>query len=167
MKTAAGVLILVVAASNLIGGFGYALGGAIMGGIGVVGEELSKSEEFKEDAGLSDKGSEDLAEGSSMAMKLGGSVVLWGVFLFVLAGLQIAAGVQLFRAKGALLIFIAAGLEILSDVVTIAMAGTFLMAGLGLVAAIMAILSAKEFSAVPAPVMEPVSEPGNAEADSD
>lgn len=165
MKTAAGVLILVVAASNLFGGCGYALMGGIGAGIGAVGEELAKSEEFA--AELSEKDREELAEGSSMAMKLGGSVVLWGVFLFVLAGLQIAAGVQLFRAKGALLIFIAAGLEIISDVVTVAMAGTFLMAGLGLVAAIMAILSAKEFSAVPAPVVAPVSEPDNAEADSD
>jgi hypothetical protein len=88
-----------------------------------------------------------------------GKFVLWGVFLLVLGGLQIAAGVQLFRAKGAVLIQAAAGLEILSDVVTVVWFSTFIMAGLGALAAVMAIVSVKEFSAAPAPVADPAPAP--------
>ena len=162
MRIAAGVLILVVAAMNLIGGCSYTVGGGMIGGsAGVVEEIAEETAENSEDP----KAAEDLEkirQGASGIKAAGGSLMLWGVFLLVLAGLQIAAGVQLFRAKGAALIKTAAGLEILSDVVTVAWFGTFIMALLGLVAAIMAIVSVKEFSAAPAPV----AESGEAEADS-
>ncbi len=160
MRVAAGVLILVVAVMNLMGGCSYTVGGGLIGGAGHLVEEAGKeaAKESEDPNAAADLAK--LSEGADQAKAAGGTLLLWGVFLLVLAGLQIAAGVQLFRAKGAGLIKAAAGLEILSDVVTIAWFGTFIMAALGLVAAVMAIVSAKEISADPAPVAEPApSEP--------
>ena len=157
MRVAAGVLILVVAVMNLVGGCGYTLGGGLIGGTAQLAEEIGK--EVAKESGDPNAAAE-ISGTADQAKAAGGTLLLWGVFLLVLAGLQIAAGVQLFRAKGAGLIKAAAGLEILTDVVTIAWFGTFIMAALGLVAAVMAIVSAKEISADPAPVAEPApSEP--------
>ena len=168
MRVAAGVLILVVAVMNLVGGCGYTVGGGLMGGgAGMLEEAAGELSKAAEESGDVEAAAELGAFDGSEAKSTGGKLMLWGVLLLILAGLQIAAGVQLFRAKGAVLIYIAAGLEILGDGVTMYLAETYLWAGLGLIAAIMAILSAKEFSAVPAPVAAPVPEAGNAEADSD
>jgi len=164
MRVAAGVLILVVAVLNLLGGCGYAVGGGMIGGSAGVLENMAESEFLKEAAEQSEdpNAAADLAkfrQGAPGLKASGGKLMLWGVFLLVLAGLQIAAGVQLFRAKGAGLIKTAAGLEIVSDVVTVAWFGTFIMAAVGLVAAIMAFTSVKEFSADPAPVAAPAPDP--------
>ena len=165
MRVAAGVLILVVAVTNLIGGCTYTLGGGLIGGGAELLEEAAKSDGLKELAEESGDpaAAADLAKmqefDASEGKATGGKLLLYGVFLLILAGLQIAAGVQLFRSKGAVLIQTAAGLEILSDVITVAWFGTFIMAGLGLLTAIMAIVSVKEFSAAPAPVADPAPAP--------
>lgn len=155
MRIAAGVLLLVVAGSNLLGGCTYAFTGGLMGGIGAGVEHAAETEGLN--AELSDKEKEEMAQGGKMAFALGGSIMLWGVFLLVLAGLEIAAGVQLFRSKGAMFIMIVAALEILSGVVTMAMSLGFLFAFLGMVAAILAIVAARGFSGSPPPVAEPSS----------
>ena len=158
MRIAAGVLILVVAVMNLMGGCTYTVGGGLIGGGAQFAEDIGK--EAADESGDPDAAAqlEKLKATTGDAKAAGGTFLLWGVFLLVLAGLQIAAGVQLFRAKGAGLIKTAAGLEVLSDVVTVAWFGTFIMAGLGLVAAIMAFVSSNEISADPAPVEEPEPE---------
>ena len=153
MRIAAGVLLLVVAGSNLLGGCTYAFTGGLMGGIGAGVEHAAETEGLN--AELSDKEKEEMAQGGKMAFALGGSIMLWGVFLLVLAGLEIAAGVQLFRSKGAMFIMIVAALEILSGVVTMAMDSGFIFALLGMVAAIFAIVAARGFPGSPPPVAEP------------
>tara|TARA_Y100000758_G_scaffold233576_1_gene170181 strand:- start:425 stop:904 length:480 start_codon:yes stop_codon:yes gene_type:complete len=155
MRVAAGVLLLVVAASNLLGGCTYAAGGGLMGGIGAGVGELAVTEEFNAD--LSDTQKAEMVRQGDGALALGGGILLWGVFLLVLAGLEIAAGVQLFRSKGAMFIIIVAALEILSGVVTMATVQTYIFALFGMVAAILAIVAAKEFSGTPLPVTEPPS----------
>ena len=160
MRVAAGVLILVVAVMNLIGGCGYTVGGGLIGGgAGILDEAASELSKAAEESGDLEAAAELGAFDGSEAKSTGGQLMLWGVFLLILAGLQIAAGVQLFRAKGAVLIQTAAGLEILSDVITVAWFGSFIMSGLGLLTAIMAIVSVKEFSAAPAPVADPAPAP--------
>ena len=153
MRVAAGVLLLVVAASNLLGGCTYAAGGGLMGGIGAGVEQAAETEGLT--AELSDKEKEEMAQGGKMALVLGGSIMLWGVFLLALAGLEIAAGVQLFRSKGAMFIIIIAALEALSGAVTMVMGLGLIFALLGMVAAIFAIVAARGFSGSPPPVAEP------------
>ncbi len=164
MRVAAGVLLLVVAASNLLGGCTYAVGGGLVGGIGAVGGELA--EMAKREGELAEREEtavelsnneklEEMAQGSKAAMAVGGGIMLWATFLFVLAGLEIAAGVQLFRSKGAMFIIIIAALEAFSGAVTMAMGLGFIFALLGMVAAIFAIVAAKGFSGSPPPVAEP------------
>ena len=153
MRVAAGVLLLVVAGSNLLGGCTYAVGGGLMGGIGAGVEHAAETEGLN--AELSDNEKEEMAQGGKMALVLGGSIMLWGVFLLALAGLEIAAGVQLFRSKGAMFIIIIAALEAFSGAVTMAMGLGFIFALLGMVAAIFAIVAAKGFSGSPPPVAEP------------
>jgi hypothetical protein len=153
MRVAAGVLLLVVAASNLLGGCTYAVGGGLVGGIGAGVEQAAETEGLN--AELSDNEKEEMAQGGKMALVLGGSIMLWGVFLLALAGLEIAAGVQLFRSKGAMFIIIIAALEVLSGVVTMALGAGYIFALLGMVAAIFAIIAAREFSGSPPLVAEP------------
>jgi hypothetical protein len=157
MRVAAGVLLLVVAASNLLGGCTYAVGGGLMGGAGAgLGKftgELAKRQEATVEQKM--EAAEVAAAITDVSLAMGGVIVLWGAFLLVLAGLEIAAGVQLFRSKGAMFIIIIAALEILSGVVTMAMDLGFIFALLGMVAAIFAIVAARGFPGSPPPVAEP------------
>ena len=164
MKIAAGVLILVMAAMNLVGGCGAVFVGGIMGGIGGGVGELANNPEFA--------GNPDMAEAGTGLLAIGGSVLLIGVVMLVLGGLEIAAGVQLFRSKGATFIIVVAGIELAKSLLSFA-GGFEPLLLIGVVAGILAIMGAKAISAVPAPVAAPTPTPapapaaGKAEADSD
>jgi hypothetical protein len=111
MRIAAGVILIIAAIVNIIGGAGYVLGGAVTSTAGHVGSEAAK-ESAKE--GVKDK---ELEKASDKAKKTGGAWMAFGLFLFVLVGLQIAGAVVLFMSKAKIFVFIVAGLSILAEII--------------------------------------------------
>lgn len=134
MRVAAGVLFCIMAAVNIFAGIGWATGGGLLAGSGMMADEMAE-EAAAENPDVS---ASDVEDGSNMAKAGGGLLVVYGVFLLVLAGLEIAGGVFLFKAQKAIFVGVVAGLEALADIGAMAVLGSFLFGLLGLVTAALA-----------------------------
>lgn len=150
MRTAAGVLLIIVAVFNLIASLGYLAGGALTTG-------ASEMAIYAEQQSGDTITAEDKAALAKVKDEIGGSgigLMAFGVFLLVSVGILIAGAVFLFQNKKAQFIMIAAGMAILGEVIGSLITGFGIMKILGLVAGIMAILAAKGMGGSTAP--EPV-----------
>lgn len=122
MRVAAGVLIIIMAVINLGAGAVYTLGGGFI---------ASTSAAMGTDPGAADM---------QTAQAFGGILLLVGIGLFVLCGLEIAAGVLLFLIKNPVFVFVVAGLQLAASATSIAAYGAATTASvLGIIAALFAL----------------------------
>lgn len=150
MRTAAGVLLIIVAVFNLIASLGYLAGGALTTGasdIAMYAEQQGGNEMTAEQKEALDKVQDEVG-GTGIGL------MAFGVFLLVSVGILIAGAVFLFQNKKAQFIMIAGGMAIAAEVIGSLITGFGIMKILGLVAGIMAILAAKGMGGGSAP--EPV-----------
>jgi hypothetical protein len=126
-----------MAAVNILAGIGWATGGGLLAGGTMMAEEAAR--ESAQQSGQDGSGlSESEMAGADAAKAGGGLMVVYGVFLLVLAGLEIAGGVFLFKAQKAVFIGVVAALEALADVGSMIFLGSIIFALLGLVTAVFA-----------------------------
>src|SRR5437867_12051680 len=106
MRIAAGIVLIVAALINGCAGVGYAGVGAGASMLGKAGTSLSaemeKAAAQQGGQGMSAKDKADLEKATSKLQAAGGGLMVFGIFLFVMLGLQIGAAVVLFmqKAKG-------------------------------------------------------------------
>ncbi len=148
MRIAAGVLLIIVAIMNLFTAMGYTAGGAA-GGALVEAAELNVQtikkmpNAKKADIEAADKALADLKSAADTA----GGLVGFGIFLFVLVGLQIAGAVVLFRSKAAKFAMVVAVLTVVGELGGFAFGMPFnIMKIPGLLAAVFAFLGAKSYA---------------------
>ena len=147
MNIAAGVLIIIAAILNIMGGCTYAVGGALAGGVGEMGSELATGlEEMEAEAGEGgEEGSAKVAEGSEDLKTAGAGLTLWGYALFAIAGIMIAGAVFLFQKSKAVFVIVTGVLAIGAEVGGILITQFGVMNVCGLVAGVLAILAARSF----------------------
>ena len=145
MNIAAGVLLIIAAILNFIGGCGYAIGGAVAGGVGEMGSEIATGlEEAGEEAAA---GSAEIAEGSEDLKATGAGLVLWGYALWVIAGLMIAGAVFLFMKSKAGFVLVTGVLALVAEIGGIVITTFGIMNVGGLIAGVLTILAARSFPA--------------------
>ena len=134
MRIAGGVLIIIVAVMNLMGGCTYMAAGALTSGVG----------------GMMEAGGEEggMAEEGAAVADAGGNAVMYGYFKMALGALEIAAGVVLFVGTAAMLAKLTAVLEI----VNVGIGGTLfvgftIFSPVGILAAILAFIGAQQIGA--------------------
>lgn len=137
MRVAAGVLLCIMAAVNILAGLGWAAGGGLMVGGGELIEQSAQQAQAEEGGeAIAQSG----AEGSGIFKAIGGVVMLYAIWLLVLAGLEIASAVFLFQAQKAVFVIVVAALEGLTDIGAIIVAESVLFGTLGLIVAAFALI---------------------------
>lgn len=173
MRIAAGVLLIIAAIANGLGGVKYGGAGAI-GTAGAMGiqeagkaeganeeqikkavEQAKKMAEEAQKKAEASNSAEDKAKAEAAAIGLlviekGPMIAAFGIFLFILLGLQIAAAVTLFMQKAAKFVMVVAVLGLLAEIIGFTLFAPLgslgLFAALGMVASILAFLSAKGYA---------------------
>jgi hypothetical protein len=148
MRIAAGVLLIIVALANLFGGLAYAGLGGLAGVVGSNIEEGGEQIQGNDDPDAQQAG-EGIAEAGDDLQKAGGMIALWGVFLILLGGMNIAGAVMLFSGKNAQFALIVGVVEVIADLGTMGYFQTFIFSGIGLIAGVLTILAAKEMASPP------------------
>ena len=162
MRIAAGVLLIVVALIDLVGGLGYVVGG----GVAAIaakrgGDSLTQAydvEARKQGKEMSPAEKADAAKVLGAATTSAGLLAGFGAFLLVVVGLSIAGAVQLFRSKGARFVMVAAALVVVAEIIGAVIWGFGYRNVPGLVAAVFAVLGARSMM-TPKPAVEPTSAP--------
>ncbi len=140
MKIAAGIILIIAAIGNLIGGAGYVLGGGLAAGAGELVDQAGKQA-----AAEGQVTAEDAAEASAAVSDMKGSgtlLMVFGLFLWVMTVLQIIGAVFLFIAKHKMFIFIVAALSIVAEVIGLINVGFVFWQLFGLVGGVLAFLGA-------------------------
>lgn len=146
MNIAAGVLVIIAAILNIMGGCTYAVGGALAGGVGEMGSEIASG--LEDGAGAGAEAGEEAAkvtEGSEDLKTAGAGLTLWGYALFAIAGIMIAGAVFLFQKSKAVFVIVTGVLAIGAEVGGILITQFGVMNVCGLVAGVLAILAARSF----------------------
>ena len=146
MNIAAGVLVIIAANLNIMGGCTYAVGGALAGGVGEMGSEIASG--LEDGAGAGAEAGEEAAkvtEGSEDLKTAGAGLTLWGYALFAIAGIMIAGAVFLFQKSKAVFVIVTGVLAIGAEVGGILITQFGVMNVCGLVAGVLAILAARSF----------------------
>lgn len=130
MRIAAGVLLIVMALVNGIVGGGYLAAGEVATGVGEAVETSAESSASEQAAGKESK-------------EVGGELKAFGAFLLLLCGLEIAAGVTLFKKKAAMFVMVVGALGVAAEVYGITTSGFGLLNGFGILVAAFAFLGAK------------------------
>jgi hypothetical protein len=154
MRIAAGIVLIVAALFNGCAGSGYVLGGAVVGGAGKLGSALQEAADKQQTSGqmsAKDKADFDKAMGqlkgaSTTAQAAGGLYMVFGLFLWVLLGLQIGAAVVLFMGKAKNFALTVGVLTGVAEIVGIVLIGFHLWAILGFAAAALAIVAAQGYA---------------------
>ncbi len=141
MKVAAGVILIIAALANLVGGAGY----AFVGGVVAAGSEMAQ--DANNDAKNKEMTTEDAHKKFDKDMqdvkKAGGSFAGVGFFLLILGGLEIAAAVLLFMAKKPTFIRVVCVLEFVAiGLVAAVVAPPGIFAIIGAVGAILGLVAA-------------------------
>lgn len=150
MRIAAGVLLIILSIVNAIAGAGYGFGGALVAGANEVAKDAEKGGEAT--AQLSEEEKAKLAEANKAVQgEMGAAAAylgIFGIFLLVLFGLQIAAAVTLFMSKAAGFVLVVGVLGIAAE-----LAGAFVFgAGFGfwkiygLATSVLAILASRGYA---------------------
>ncbi len=144
MNIAAGVLIIIIALFNLFGGCGYVGGGALGMGVSHISgdsmQELMKGGKHKKEMNVKNKENIERMIESGKIEATG--LIGFGIFLFVLFGLEIGAAVVLFMKKAKIFIIAIGGLEVIAESIGIYLTGFGLTNGLGIATGIVAIIAA-------------------------
>ncbi len=146
MNIAAGVLVIIAAILNIMGGCTYAVGGALAGGVGEMGSEIASG--LEDGAGAGAEAGEEAAkvtEGSEDLKTAGAGLTLWGYALFAIAGIMIAGAVFLFQKSKAVFVIVTGVLAIGAEVGGILITQFGVMNVCVLVAGVLAILAARSF----------------------
>lgn len=153
MRIAAGVLLILAGVFNGCAGTGYAFGGAAGAAVVEGADALGKAaleEAAKSGDAEAVKAAEAMAElnaNTGDAKAAAGGMMLFGFFLLVMLGLQIAGGVVLFMSKAAKFVLVVGGLGILAELGGMAFGVPFGLTNiLGIVGSVLAILAAKAYA---------------------
>jgi hypothetical protein len=154
MRIAAGIVLIVAALFNGCAGSGYVLGGALVTGAGKVGgalqaeanKQAASGQMNAKDKADFDKAMGDLKGASGKAEAAGGAFMVFGLFLWVLLGLQIAGAIVLFMGKAKNFAMVVGALTGLAEIIGIVLIGFHLWAILGLAAAALTILAARSYA---------------------
>ena len=141
MRIAAGVLILIAAVMDLLGGAGYLILGGVAAAGGQVADAVNKAQQIQ----FKDMPAKQ-AQAATDTLKFAGSIGLaFGAFLWVLTGLAIACGVVLFREKAAVFALIVGVLQLMAEGVPLATFGFNPFQIPGIVAGILVIVAAVSY----------------------
>ena len=150
MRTAAGVLLIIAAVFNLMGSVGYIVGGGVASNM----ENIASYAEKQNGKTLSAEDKANIAAAQEKVGSSGIGLMAFGVFLLVSVGILIAGAVFLFKNTKPQFIMIAGGMAIVAEVIGILITNFGITNIVGLVAGILAIISAKSMGVGSAP--EPV-----------
>lgn len=143
MRIAAGVLIIITAVMNLIAGAGYGLAG---GAGAAANEGIEQAQADKAATAQMTDADKAAMEEAKKLTENAGMIAIFGIFLLVLGGLQIAGGVVLFIQKAATFALVVGVLGILGELGGIFLTAFGITNILGLVASVLVILSSKSYS---------------------
>jgi hypothetical protein len=144
MRIAAGVLLIIAAIMNGIAGLGYVTAGGASAVVGAAAEEANKQAAAEGKASEADL--KAVADAADKATAAGGGLMLFGIFLVAMLGLQIAGGVVLFMQKAATFAMVVGVLGIIAEVAGIALTAFGVTNILGLVASGLAILASRGYA---------------------
>jgi hypothetical protein len=155
MRIAAGVLLIIASVFELLAGITWTFfGGVTATGSNIVEQAIQKAAETSKDP----KAQEAAAKLGQVGTALGGGIMIYGLFLLVVFGLDIAGAVMLFREKGANFALVVGILQLLACVASLVIfTGAFILVCIpGILAGIFTIIAAlgyrgKSFSALSQP----------------
>jgi hypothetical protein len=152
MRIAAGIVLIVAALINGCAGIGYAGVGAAANVVGKAGSSLGAEMQKQAAAQGGNMSAKDKAEFEKAMGNLkgveaaGGGLMIFGIFLFVLLGLQIGAAVTLFMQKAKMYVLVVAGVGILAEIVGMVITSSFHVLGLiGIVGSVLAFIAAQGY----------------------
>src|SRR5262245_12360900 len=141
MRVAAGVLIIISSVIELIAGLGLtAFGGLTAGGSNIVKQAAQDVAAKSNDP----KAMEAAAKIGDVGTALGGGILIYGLFLLLVCGLDIAAAVVLFRGKAPIFALGAGVLQLLACAISLIVTSgaTIFLNIVGVVAGIFVIIAA-------------------------
>jgi hypothetical protein len=142
MRIAAGVLFILVSGFDGCAGMAYGLGGGAVAAAGGAAGDWAASGAM---AGL--QGGSQIASEAGAVQAKGGLLMIFGLFLLVMGGLDIAAGVCLFIGKAAGFIKVVSILELAGTVGSLALIGGVGVGTLlGVAAGVLGLMSAKKLA---------------------
>ena len=149
MRIAAGIVLIVAALMNGCAGVTYAGFGAAANVVGKAGGSLSaaaETEMAKQGNMMSAKDKAEFEKGMGKLQAAGGGLMILGIFLFVMLGLQIGAAVVLFMQKAKGFVLIVAALGIVAEVVGMVITSSFHPLGLiGIGGSVLAFIAAQGY----------------------
>jgi len=152
MRVAAGVLLIIMAIVNLGGGLAYAGLGGIAGIGGSYVEQASQEQAMNSQDESERQAAEMTGQAAGTAKSMGGMLMMFGIFILVLGGLEIAGAVLLFMAKSAMFINVVALLQVVASIISMVTLSIGIFNTFGIIVAILAFLGARTIGqASPAP----------------
>jgi hypothetical protein len=142
MRIAAGVLFILVSGFDGCAGMAYGLGGGLTAAAGSVAGDMAAA------GALGSPGvAAEAASQASDVQATGSMLAIFGLFLLVLAGLDIAAGVCLFISKAAGFVKVVSILELVATFGSLALIGGVGVGTLlGVAAGVLGLMSAKKLA---------------------
>ena len=141
MRTASGVLLIIVAIIFLFASFGYLLGGALTAGISQFAPEMAEETAKDNNKELTDE--QKAEKFQTIGTAVGTGFLAFGLFLLVSFGILIAGAVFLFQGRKPYFIYIAGLLAILGPMISYFITGFDIVKLFEIIGGIMAIISAR------------------------
>jgi hypothetical protein len=143
MRIAGGILIIIAAVLDLLGGITYCFGGAFVGAFGAATQQVAKAS--------GEPNSQQVEKDAHKVEVAGGMLALFGVFLLVLSGLGIACAVVLFLRRGAVFALLVGLLQISAEVISYVLwSSVGWTNGVAILAAVFVIVGALSYLGKPA-----------------
>jgi hypothetical protein len=153
MRIAAGVLLILAGVFNGCAGTGYAFGGAAgaaaVEGAGALSKAMMEeaAKEGNADAKAAAEAMAEVNANANDAKAAAGGMMIFGFFLLVMLGLQIAGGVVLFMSKAAKFVLVVGALGILAELGGMAFGVPFGLTNIiGIVGSVLAIMASKAYA---------------------
>jgi hypothetical protein len=146
MRTASGVLLIIVAIIFLFASFGYLLGGALTTGFSQFAPEIAEETAKDNNKELTDKEKREAEDFQAIGTAVGGGLLAFGLFLLVSVGILIAGAVFLFQGRKPGFIYVAGFLAILGPVLSYFITGFNVIKVFEIISGMTAIISARMIS---------------------